>query len=83
MAFCFKWGLVFTAIFRGKEKNKHSRRSSRCQGHTVVDAIIGGSGYKGTDGISNFCHRMWHSGDKSIVGPEIPMPYSHASFQKK
>lgn len=43
--------LVFTARFRGKEKNKPSRRSSRFQGHTVIDAIVGGSGYKGTDGI--------------------------------
>lgn len=44
----FQRGLVFTAIFRRKEKNKYS---SRCQGHTVVDAIIGGGGYKGMDGI--------------------------------
>lgn len=43
--------LQIAARFRGKEKNKHSRRSSRCQGYTVVDAIIGGNGYKGKDGM--------------------------------
>lgn len=65
-------GLVLTARFKEKEKNEHWIRSSRCQEHTVIEAIIGDQ-VQGDNIKPHFqFHQMWRCRNNSIVEPRDP-----------